>query len=58
MSCYMKYFRVGDIMKDGGENERWRGGLTFNQMWWSFLERVDVGSPRIREVCWWVVRVV
>jgi len=34
------------------------GRIDFNQMWWSFLGRVDGGSPRIREDCWCVVRVV
>jgi len=34
--------------------------VAFYHMWWSFLGRVDGGSPRISEVCWWVtvVRVV
>jgi len=27
------------------------GRVDFNKMWWSFLGRVDGGSPRIMEVC-------
>jgi len=37
---------------------RMAGRVDCNQTWWSLLRRVDGGSPRIREVCWWVVRVV
>jgi len=34
------------------------GRVDFNHTSWDFLGRVDVGLPRIWEVCWWVVRVV
>jgi len=37
----------------------WRmdGRIDLSQVWCNFLGRVEEGSPRMREVCWWVVKV-
>ena len=51
MLCYKETFVVGDIIKNGGE-----GWLQSNVL--EFLGKGRRGSPRIREVWWWVVRVV
>jgi len=52
MSCYIKKF-PGEI-----RNQGWQGGLIATIRDKFYLGRVDGGSPRIREVCWWVVRVL
>jgi len=51
MSCCIRKF-PGEI-----RNQEWQGGLIATTRDETFLGSADGGSPRIREVCCWVIRV-